>query len=70
MAQQEKESMFRFVTSKQSPFLATGIAASAVLRLTVALYVGKKYIAWRHVGDLLNRQAVLSSEGDSGRLVR
>jgi hypothetical protein len=62
MSQRTKEAMFRFVTSKHSFFLAAGIAASAILGLTVALYVGKKYIAWRHSGDPLNGQAVLTTK--------
>jgi len=56
--------------SRQSFFLAAGIAASAILRLTVALYVGKNYIAWRHSGDPLNGQAMLTSKGNWGRPVR
>jgi hypothetical protein len=70
MARQAKEVMFRFVTSRQSFFLAAGIAASAILGLTVALYAGKKYIAWRHSGDPLNGQAVLTNKGDWSRPVR
>lgn len=70
MAQQEKEAMFRFVTSRQSFFLTAGIAASVILAFTIALYVGKKYIALRHSLDPLNGQAMLTSKSDWARPVR
>jgi hypothetical protein len=54
--------MFRFFNSRQSFFLAAGITASAILGLAVALYAGKRYIAWRHSGHPLNGQAVLTSK--------
>lgn len=53
--------MFLFVTSR---LLTAGIAAGAILAVTIALHVGKKYIAWRHSSDPLNGQAVLTSRSD------